>query len=120
MSLIPKRILVVAHDALLRTTRTFLLEGAGYIVESAVTDDDAMKLLETEQFDLILLGRKSQTPKKGLDQRLRERHPNLLTLKIQPGGDIVSLYPSRTTDALPEHVLSALQEMLKFEEKERS
>jgi CheY-like chemotaxis protein len=112
MSLIPKRILVVAHDTLLRATRVNLLERAGYSVASVVTDDDAMKLLETERFDLILLGRKSEIPKTGLDQRLRERHPDLLTLKIQPGGDVVSLYPSRTTDALPQHVLSALKEML--------
>jgi CheY-like chemotaxis protein len=112
MSLMPKRILVVAHDSLLRATRVTLLERAGYSVESVITDDEAMKLLETERFDLILLGRKSQIPKTGLDQRLRERYPDLLTLKIQPGGDIVSLYPSRTTDALPQHVLSALKEML--------
>jgi CheY-like chemotaxis protein len=112
MSLIPKRILVVAHDQMLRTTRVSILEKQGYTVSSAVTDDDAMALLKTEKFDLILLGRKSQIPKTGLDQRLREKYPNLMTLKIQPGGDIVSLFPTRTTDALPEHMLSALKEML--------
>jgi DNA-binding response OmpR family regulator len=112
MSFIPKRILVVSHDQMLRTTRTSLLEKAGYTVFSAVTDDDAMRLLETEQFDLILLGRKSQIPKEGLDQRLRQKYPNLLTLKIQSVGDIASPYSSRTTDAAPRHVLSVLEEML--------
>ena len=97
---------------MLRTTRVSILENEGYTVSSAVTDDDAMTLLETEQFDLILLGRKSQVPKMGLDQRLREKHPNLLILKIQPAGDVVSLFPTRTTDAVPDHVLSALKEML--------
>ena len=112
MSLVPKRILVVAHDRMLRTTRVSILDQAGYTVSSAETDDDAMARLETEQFDLILLGRKSQVPKTGLDQRLREKHPNLLILKIQPAGDVVSLFPTRTTDAVPDHVLSALKEML--------
>jgi CheY-like chemotaxis protein len=112
MPLIPKRILVVAHDQMLRTTSVSVLEKAGYTVSSTVTDDDAMRLLETAQFDLILLGRKSQIPKTGLDQRLREKYPNLLTLKIEPGGDIVSLFPTRTTDAMPQHVLCALKEML--------
>jgi hypothetical protein len=120
MSFIPKRILVVAHDTALRATRTYLLEGAGYTVESVVTDDDAMKLLEIEQFDLVLLGRRSQIPKKGIDQRLREKYPNLLILKIQSMGEIVSLYPSRTTNAPPEHVLSALKEMLQLKAKGRS
>lgn len=85
---------------------------ACYTVSSAETDDDAVALLETEQFDLILQGRKSQVPKTGLAQRLREKHPNLLILKIQPAGDVVSLFPTRTTDAVPDHVLSALKEML--------
>ena len=115
LCLIPKRILVVAHDRMLRTTRVSILENEGYTVSSAVTDDDAMTLLETEQFDLILLGRKSQVPKMGLDQRLREKHPNLLIFKIQPAGDVVSLFPTRTTDAVPDHVLSALKEMLVLE-----
>jgi len=78
---------------MLRTTRVSILEKAGYTVFSVVTDDDAMKLLETEQFDLILLGRRSQIPRTGLDQRLREKYPNLLTLKIKPTGDIVSSLP---------------------------
>ena len=78
---------------MLRTTRESILEKAGYTVFSVVTDDDAMKLLETEQFDLILLGRRSQIPRTGLDQRLREKYPNLLTLKIKPTGDIVSSLP---------------------------
>jgi CheY-like chemotaxis protein len=112
MSFTSKRILVVSHDQMLRTTRVSLLEKAGYTVFSAVTDDDAMRLLETQRFDLILLGRKSQISKEGLDQRLRQKYPNLLTLKVQSVGDIASPYPTRSTDAAPGHVLSALQEML--------
>ena len=57
-----KRILVVSHDTLLRSTRVAILERAGYSVISIATDDDAMELLETEQFDLLLVGRKSERP----------------------------------------------------------
>jgi DNA-binding NtrC family response regulator len=108
----PKRILVVSHDTLLRSTRVAILERAGYSVMSVATDDDAMKLLETEQFDLVLIGRKSESARLALDQRLREKYPKLPVLKIQPRGDAVSDYSSRTTDALPEHVVDALKDML--------
>src|SRR6202021_1906544 len=97
MSLVPKRIRVVAPDRMLRTTRVSILDQAGYTVSSAETDDDAMALLETEQFDLILLGRKSQVPKTGLDQRLREKHPNLLIPKIHSGADFVVSFPTKRT-----------------------
>ena len=80
-----------------------LLRRAGYEeVESVASDDDAMTLLETEQFDLILLGRKSDLNKKGIDQRLREKY----------SGDFDSSYSSRNTDPQPRHVLEALSEML--------
>src|ERR1700677_2180465 len=100
-----KRILVVSHDTMLRSTRGAILERAGYSVMSVATDDDAMKLLETEQFDLILIGRKSESSRCELDQRLREKYPKLPVLKIQPRGDAASEYSSRTTDALPQHVV---------------
>jgi DNA-binding response OmpR family regulator len=51
-----KRILVVAHDRPLKESRVKLLWSQRYIVDSVETDDDAMKLLETEHFDLVLLG----------------------------------------------------------------
>jgi len=36
----------------------------------------------------------------------------LLTLKIEANDEIVSIFPSRITDAVPERVLNALKEML--------
>ncbi len=74
----PKSILVVAHDRPLRETRVQLLQYAGFFVKSVETDDDAMAILETEQFGLILPGRKSQLPRKQMDQRSREKYPGLL------------------------------------------
>jgi CheY-like chemotaxis protein len=97
---------------MLRTSRTAILEKAGYSVASVVTDDDAMAILETEQFDLVLIGRESEGRKKALDHRLRDKYPKLLVLKIQPWGDIGSNYPSRTSDTSPEHVVDALKDML--------
>jgi CheY-like chemotaxis protein len=104
---LPKRILVVAH---LRSTRVSLLESQGYSVESVETDD-AMTLLLAQTFDLILLGRNSGMHKTLLDQRLREKYPQLLTLKIV-NHEEPSVYPSRLTDSAPEHVIVALREML--------
>jgi CheY-like chemotaxis protein len=108
----PKRILVVSDDPTLAFSRSALLKKAGYLVESVASDDAAMELLEVERFDLILLGRDALRPGRGLDRRLRERHPDLLTLKIEGNLAIPSTYPTRITDARPEQVLTALEEML--------
>lgn len=109
----PKSILVVAHHRPLRETRVQLLQSEGYTVQSVETDDAAMAILETDQSDLILLGRKSRLPRKQIDQRLRERYPDLLILKIQSAGEMErSIYPSRLTDYQPRQVVEALHEML--------
>lgn len=107
-----KQILVVAHDRPLRTSRVALLAKAGYKVTSVASDDEAMALLEAARFDLILIGWKSLIPKIGLDQRLREKYPDLLTLKIVGNEPEYSVYPSRLVDAEPAHVLAALHEMI--------
>jgi hypothetical protein len=107
-----KRILVVSDDPILAFSRVTLLKKAGYKVEASDSDDAALARLELERFDLILIGRDSLRPAKGLDRRLRERHPDLLTLKIEGNLAVPSTYPSRITDARPERVLSALEEML--------
>lgn len=107
-----KRILVVSDDPILGFSRVALLKKAGYQAESIPSDDAAMDLLEVERFDLVLLGRDTRLPGRGLDRRLRERHPDLLTLKIEGNVPVPSIYPSRITDARPEHVLAALEEML--------
>jgi hypothetical protein len=70
-----------------------------------------MTMLLTEIYDLVLLGRNSELHKKGIDQRLREKYPHLLTLKIVNEAD-ASIWPSRITDSQPEHVIAALHEML--------
>jgi hypothetical protein len=72
--LIAKRILVVADERPLRQSRVSLLEAENWVVESAGSDDDAMELLLTERFDLILLGRNSSLDSKGIDQRIREKY----------------------------------------------
>lgn len=106
-----KHILVVADDRPLRTTRVFLLESERYRVECVESDDEAMTMLLTKTYDLVLLGRNSELHKKGIDQRLREKYPHLLTLKIVNEAD-ASIWPSRITDSQPEHVIAALHEML--------
>jgi DNA-binding NtrC family response regulator len=106
-----KRILVVADDRPLRISRVSLLESEGYRVDSVSSDDEAISLLETQAFDLILLGRNSYLDRKNIDQRLREKFPDLLTLKIVHDHD-ADFYASRETDAEPAHVLQALKDML--------
>ena len=71
-----------------------------------------MVTVQNEPFDLILLGRRSRLLQKGIDQRLREKYPELLILKIESTFEPGSEYPSRITDAAPRHVLEALHGML--------
>jgi hypothetical protein len=82
----PQRILVVSHDTMLRSTRVAILERAGYSVMSVAADDDAMKLLETEHFDLVLIGRKSEGPRQARDQRLREKFQSCRCSRFNRGA----------------------------------
>jgi DNA-binding NtrC family response regulator len=104
-----KRILIIAHDSGLRTTRAALLLAAGYSVSTAETVDEATALLDANDFDLVLIGRR---PGKAMDQKLRERYPNLLILKIAEIIEEASQYPTRTTIPVPADVLAALKGML--------
>ncbi len=97
---------------MLRSSRVAILENAGYWVTAAVTDYEAITVLEDNQFDLVLIGRNSESRQDALDQRLREKYPKLLVLKIQALDEGISAYPSRTIDAAPEHVVQALKDML--------
>ena len=108
----PKRILVVAHDPGLRNTRVSLLENANYAVTTAISDDDALKLLNRRNFDLVLIGRSASLPVRPLDQRINEKYPILPLLKIDTLDAEISPYATRTIIAHPGHLLLAVQEML--------
>ena len=107
-----KRILVVSHDSGLRATRSALLVAAGYAVATASSADAAIELLDANTFDLVLIGRRSLASGKPLDQRLRERYPDMLILKIAEIIEEASHYPTQTTISVPANVLAALKGML--------
>ena len=107
-----KHILVVAHYPALKIARVEMLNKAGYEVEPVESDDAAMTILEKKHFDLVLIGRRSELAQKGLDQRLRERYPHLLILKIESSGPGISVYPSQIIDSQPKHLIQALEHLL--------
>ncbi len=106
------RILVVSHDKVLRQTRSALLKKHGYSVETADGVDNALDAMLTGAFDLVLVGRNSLSDKVPIDQRLRERYPNLLILKIVDLIDQHNSYSSHMTNSVPENVIAALKGML--------
>jgi hypothetical protein len=112
LSLLQKRILVVSHDSGLRASRSALLVAAGYAVATASNPDQAIELLDANTFDLVLIGRRSLVAGKPLDQRLRERYPEILILKIAEVIEEGSRYPTKTTISVPANVLAALKGML--------
>lgn len=89
-----------------------MLNNLGYEVESVESDDAAMGFLEKKHFDLVLIGRKSQLTEKGLDQRLREKYPHLLILKIDSAGPGTSVYSSQIISSQPKHLTDVLQHLL--------
>jgi len=107
-----KRILIVAHDPVLRNSRRALVQSAGYEVILAESDDLAILSVDNDRFDLVLIGRTSRLSTIALDKRLRNRYPDLLVLKIVAPEEEYSPYPSRVTDARPLDVLRALRGML--------
>jgi CheY-like chemotaxis protein len=107
-----KRILVLAHDETLRNTRAMLLLNLGYAVATVETPDEALTLLSRNRFDLVLIGRKSRLPGKGIDQRLRETYPDLPILKVAEILEEYSPYVSQTTDSMPSNVVASVREML--------
>jgi hypothetical protein len=82
-------------------------------VATAENLDDAIGLLDANTFDLALIGRKSLAPGPAMDQRLRERYPKLLILKIAEIIEEASQYPTKTTGSVPADVLAALKGMLR-------
>jgi hypothetical protein len=112
MSSVPKSVLIVSQDDMLRTTRAALLKTGGYEVTAVASDNEAMALLETRTFDLVLVGRKTDLPIIEIDERLRTRHPKLLVLKIEDLEESAGGFADRKTDSNPEHVLLALKQML--------
>jgi DNA-binding NtrC family response regulator len=107
-----RRILVVSHDQVLRESRSALLLSAGYAVSAVGGDDEAMALMVGNSFDVVLIGRNSRWPMKGLDERVRELHPHQLIVKIAQTGEPESSFSSRITDSVPAHVLEAMREVL--------
>ena len=107
-----KNILVVSHDPILRSTRVALLKASGYEAEAAEDDNDALARLEIVQFDVVLVGRRSDLSQKGIDQRVRERYPNILILMLEREEESPSVFASRTIDPHPRLVLDALDAML--------
>ena len=104
----PKRILRVSPDSDLLQTQVLLLKSQGYKVDAVTSEDEAMSQLRANDFDWVLLGRNLKLFGIQLDDR---NYPKMLTLKIQSTDEEVSLYASRTVDAMPQHVIDALKAM---------
>jgi DNA-binding NtrC family response regulator len=110
---VKKSILVVAHDEMLRNTRSAMLLRAGYSVAVASNGDDAMVLMATNLYDLVVVGRNSIGTQKGLDERLREVYPKQLIVKIAQSGEMGSEFVSKVTNSEPKKVLAAVKEVFR-------
>jgi len=107
-----KRVLVFSSDPILAKTRAGLVQAAGFRSEVVTSRDSALRLLQAERFDLVLLGREPTNLDHELEQKIREIRPETMTLKIQPTYSRDEESASRNTDPNPSRVVSALRELL--------
>lgn len=108
-----RRILIVSHYQPLRESRMALLKSAGYFVQAASSDKEAMDALASGTFDLVLVGRRDEFALAQLDERIRAAYPKLPILQIRSREEAGGIsQASRSIDSAPEGVLLALQAML--------
>jgi DNA-binding NtrC family response regulator len=104
-------ILLVARDNSLRESRAKLIEQAGHAVRGVMSAREAITQLESEPFDLVVVGRHSPGDEVSIDRALREAFPQLKILKIANAFS-EEPYVSRTVDASPVNFLAAINDMV--------
>jgi DNA-binding response OmpR family regulator len=110
----PKRILVVAHDPAVKSTRTAILAHAGYDVEAVETPAEALARLEAGRFDLVLVGRKATGSARAAGALVRERYPSMPILKVAPLPELMDgeQFATRSVEPFPPHVVNAVRELI--------
>lgn len=89
------KVLCVSFDKTVSDTRAAALKQAGYTVVSTIFIDEAMKRLEGESFDLVILGHRFAWAEKrdlGLYAREKCETPVLLVCGAGPDTDIPADY----------------------------
>ena len=85
-----KSILVVEDEPAINDIFRRVLEGEGYEVDIAVTGKMAQCIVEEKQYDLYLIDiRLPVISGKEVYQRLKEKHPKLLSRVIFTTGDVM-------------------------------
>jgi len=84
-----KSILTISRDAKLQQLRTLVLEHGGYLVATALNDEDALSLIEgPNSFDLVFLCHSvPESSRVSLVTRIRELKPGLPILVLYNGYD---------------------------------
>ena len=93
-----KRALAVSDDTDLLHTRVLLLESQGYMVEGVASHNEAMSLLLTTDFDLVLFGRNSSLFGSHLDERIRSK---CFVLKVRSCTEASSTLKPRCQQSVP-------------------
>src|SRR3954447_25641268 len=79
----PRRILLATKDPLLRHTRKEILTSFGYSVAAPTSDSGSLTLIQSERFDLLILGG-TLAPSNKLQFATNYR-------KLQPRGRIIEI-----------------------------
>ncbi len=109
-----KRILVIAHDPAVQSTRVSILQRDGYDVAAVETAEEALARLEAERFDLVVVGRKAKAETKAAGAVVRARHPSLPILKVAPLPDLNDgeKFATKSVEPMPHIVVNAVRELI--------
>src|SRR5438105_1557748 len=81
-----KNILLTCDDPEDLTARTSTLEEAGYKVNGVTDNDEGLRLLSREQFDLIILGSLRNKEREDLNRKAKQIKPHTpVTVIMNPG-----------------------------------
>jgi CheY-like chemotaxis protein len=108
-------ILAISHEPELLESRSSILRSAGYAVAQVLSVNQAIELLESSHFDLVLLGHSVPAQDRDYLTRLI-RASGLLTpvVTVAPLGDghFPDAFTDATVNSAPEKLLSGIREVL--------
>ncbi len=113
------RILSISRDAMLLASRNAVLRTAGYTIETAMRDDQAVERMRAGGIDAIVLGDSIEFVERNrLARDLKQIAPNVPILVIKTTGEDPPQEAAASMDSLdgPEVLLQKLRQILSSRE----
>ncbi|HEX3967785.1 MAG TPA: hypothetical protein VHW70_07460 [Edaphobacter sp.] len=110
-----EKLLIYGNDSMLLTTRRIILEKAGYEVVTVAAFSEAMMLLVSRPFDLLILCQSlTQEERRGMLESATAIDPNLKCAVLQFTGSHTKIANEETVEGLrgPTNLIESIRRML--------